>query len=64
MLGKVTLLVAVLLSAGCTPGMFFDLLDTMRETSEQTCHRTGGVYTVESLGDGHYRHECHGEAKP
>ena len=49
------LLVVLFLSlAGCTPGMFFDLLEQVTETTEQACHRTGGVY--ESLGDG--RHEC------
>ena len=47
-----------LIFTGCTPGMFFDLLEQVTETTEQACHRTGGVHTAESLGDGSYRHEC------
>ena len=57
MLGKVTLLVAVLLSAGCTPGMFFDILEGMTETAERACRRAGGEFVSERVGE-NFHYEC------
>lgn len=45
------------LLTGCTPGMFFDLLERATETAEHACTREGGVFTVEKSGEG-FRYEC------
>ena len=49
--------------AGCTPGMFFDLLEGMTETAEHACRRAGGEFILEKSQGPHEEVSFHYECK-
>ena len=53
-----------LIFTGCTPGMFFDLLERVTETTEQACHRAGGEFILVEKSQGpHEKVSFHYECK-